>query len=304
MLVNRDQEFEAFVRKSRARLLRVATNLTAGDPHLAEDLVQTTLVRLYVAWPRARRTHVDAYATRTLVNSLIDQSRRPYVRRERPLDRLPERATAVTEREDDADTDVLDALGTLAPRMRTAVVLRHVEGFSLKEAADAMNCGVGNVKSQASRGLDKIRAALSRGSSCLSWISMESSASRDVSMVGPSTDIRVNPGRACGLPADEDRDLSSRWVPWRHGGTILLEGEPHDAAESRAVHGAPSRRRTRRKVGRAADAHHDPPRVAALLGISRSAAYRCAASGDLPTTHLGGRVYVVTARLQELLESA
>ena len=46
------------------------------------------------------------------------------------------------------------------------------------------------------------------------------------------------------------------------------------------------------------------PRAAKLLGISRSAAYRCAASGDLPTTHLGGRVYVVTRRLQELLESA
>jgi predicted DNA-binding transcriptional regulator AlpA len=44
------------------------------------------------------------------------------------------------------------------------------------------------------------------------------------------------------------------------------------------------------------------PRVAGLLGISRSAAYRCAASGDLPTTHLGGRVYVVTARLRSLLE--
>ena len=46
------------------------------------------------------------------------------------------------------------------------------------------------------------------------------------------------------------------------------------------------------------------PRAAELLGISRSAAYRCAASGDLPTTHLGGRVYVLTHRLQELLESA
>jgi hypothetical protein len=46
------------------------------------------------------------------------------------------------------------------------------------------------------------------------------------------------------------------------------------------------------------------PRAAALLGISRSAAYRCAASGDLPTAHLGGRVYIVTARLQQLLESA
>jgi excisionase family DNA binding protein len=46
------------------------------------------------------------------------------------------------------------------------------------------------------------------------------------------------------------------------------------------------------------------PRAAELLGISRSAAYRCAAAGDLPTTHLGGRVYVVTSRLQQLLESA
>jgi len=45
------------------------------------------------------------------------------------------------------------------------------------------------------------------------------------------------------------------------------------------------------------------PRAARILGISRSAAYRCAASGDLPTTHLGGRVYVVTARLRELLSA-
>ena len=46
------------------------------------------------------------------------------------------------------------------------------------------------------------------------------------------------------------------------------------------------------------------PKAARILGISRSAAYRCAASGDLPTAHLGGRVYVVTAKLRELLESA
>ena len=45
------------------------------------------------------------------------------------------------------------------------------------------------------------------------------------------------------------------------------------------------------------------PQAASLLGISRSAAYRCAACGDLPTTHLGGRVYVITARLQELLSA-
>lgn len=46
------------------------------------------------------------------------------------------------------------------------------------------------------------------------------------------------------------------------------------------------------------------PAVAKLLGISRSAAYRCASTGELPTRHLGGRVYIVTALLLELVSTA
>jgi excisionase family DNA binding protein len=42
------------------------------------------------------------------------------------------------------------------------------------------------------------------------------------------------------------------------------------------------------------------PRAAQLLGISRAAAYRLAAAGELPVRRLGGRVYVVTAGLREL----
>jgi excisionase family DNA binding protein len=45
------------------------------------------------------------------------------------------------------------------------------------------------------------------------------------------------------------------------------------------------------------------PQAAALLGISRAAAYRLAASGELPVRRLGGRVYVVTAGIQELVAS-
>ena len=45
------------------------------------------------------------------------------------------------------------------------------------------------------------------------------------------------------------------------------------------------------------------PRAAALLGISRAAAYRLVASGELPVRRLGGRVYVVTAGLQQLVAS-
>jgi Sigma-70 region 2 len=59
----RDEEFSAFVRTSRPELLRSARLLAAGDSHLAEDLVQTALARLYVAWPKVRRTGTQhAYA--------------------------------------------------------------------------------------------------------------------------------------------------------------------------------------------------------------------------------------------------
>jgi DNA-directed RNA polymerase specialized sigma24 family protein len=52
---SRDEEFSAFVRARRHELLRSACLLTAGDTHLAEDLVQTALAKLYLAWPRVSR---------------------------------------------------------------------------------------------------------------------------------------------------------------------------------------------------------------------------------------------------------
>ena len=45
------------------------------------------------------------------------------------------------------------------------------------------------------------------------------------------------------------------------------------------------------------------PRAAQLLGISRAAAYRFASAGDLPTKRLGRRIYVVSARLREFIET-
>jgi len=44
------------------------------------------------------------------------------------------------------------------------------------------------------------------------------------------------------------------------------------------------------------------PRAAKILGLSRSTAYRLAASGEIPSRRLGGRVYVVTAKLQAMVE--
>lgn len=85
MTDTRDDEFRAFVVRSRPGLVRTAT-LLGGDRHLAEDLVQTILTRIYVARPRIRSAEgPEAYARRALVNALIDERRRPLASQEVPL---------------------------------------------------------------------------------------------------------------------------------------------------------------------------------------------------------------------------
>lgn len=156
MRLTHEAEYEAFVLEHRGRLLATALHLT-GDIHLAEDLVQNALVRLYLAWGRARTTSTAAYTRRILVNSFADHHRRPWVRRERSAERLPD---GVVAEPPTTDPELLAALAALPPRMRAAVVLRHVEDLSVEEVADALGCSTGTVKSQTARGLDKLRAAL------------------------------------------------------------------------------------------------------------------------------------------------
>jgi RNA polymerase sigma-70 factor (ECF subfamily) len=52
------------------------------------------------------------------------------------------------------------ALGTLTPAVRAAIVLRHVDGLSVAETAEALRRPEGTVKAQVFRGLRELRAAL------------------------------------------------------------------------------------------------------------------------------------------------
>ena len=46
------------------------------------------------------------------------------------------------------------------------------------------------------------------------------------------------------------------------------------------------------------------PQAAALLGLKRASAYRYAAAGDLPVKRMGGRVYVITAKIRPLIDGS
>jgi RNA polymerase sigma-70 factor (sigma-E family) len=156
----RDEQFHEFVLYRRAGMVRTATLLTAGDPHLAEDLVQSTLTKLYVAWPSFQRAdNPDGYVRRALVNALTDERRRLWRRRERPVESLPDRAGAEPQTSEVAD-GLRQALRDLPPRMRAAVVFRYFYDLDVAQTADALGCSEGTVKSQTARALDRLRAVL------------------------------------------------------------------------------------------------------------------------------------------------
>lgn len=155
---DRDREFEEFALAQRSPLVRMARLLTAGDDALAEDLVQVTLTKLYVAWPRVRRAgNPVGYARTSLTHAFVDERRRPH-RRETPTDAVLD--TTSYDAHDVPAEAVLAALRDLPPRQRAVVVLRHWLDLDVAETARLLSCSPGTVKSQNAKALDHLRAAL------------------------------------------------------------------------------------------------------------------------------------------------
>ncbi|WP_436532159.1 SigE family RNA polymerase sigma factor [Actinoplanes sp. HUAS TT8] len=153
-----EQEFRGWAVAGRSGLRRTAF-LLSGDWYLADDLVQEALVRVYLAWSRLERDgEITAYARRVLLNLYLDYRRRPG-RRERPTDRIPDHAAPAGDGSDERDK-LLAALRQVPPRQRAVLVLRFWEDLSVEQAAHALGTSTGNVKSQTSRGLATLRAAL------------------------------------------------------------------------------------------------------------------------------------------------
>ena len=95
-MTERDADFTAYLQARQGRLLRTAYLLT-GDLHQAEDLLQASLAKLYLAWDKVReRDSVDAYVRRIMVNENNSLWRRAWKRRERSTDVLPRAGQCAT----------------------------------------------------------------------------------------------------------------------------------------------------------------------------------------------------------------
>ncbi|GGQ28599.1 SigE family RNA polymerase sigma factor [Streptomyces roseolilacinus] len=167
---SRTDEFLEFAAARSGHLFRSACLLTSGDTHLAEDLVQETLGRMYALWgrtgPIGRAARIDnpaAYAQTVLVRVFLSHRRRRAAA-ERPLGELPDSAHARTPGDDPAlRVALLDALAALAPKDRAVVVLRYWEDRSIEETARALQVSSAAVRTRSVRALARLRERLGGG---------------------------------------------------------------------------------------------------------------------------------------------
>jgi len=150
--------FAEYVSARWAALLRTAHLLT-GDSASAEDLVQTTLVKAYVAWQRITRADsVDAYIRKMLLNEYLSQQRKAGRRAARgPLVALAD--IAPTDPAEDR-LDLWATVQTLPPRQRAVLVLRYYEDLTEAETAHLLGITTGTVKSQTHAALRTLRGRL------------------------------------------------------------------------------------------------------------------------------------------------
>ncbi|MFI5934805.1 SigE family RNA polymerase sigma factor [Actinoplanes sp. NPDC051494] len=156
---DRDTEFRDFV-TAQMEPLRGLAYLTCGDWQVAEDAVLTVLSRLYVKWRRIGNP--ASYARTAVVRAAIDETRRPWWRREHAQsDAMPDRALpGDATRVVDEKLRVRAALQKVPARLRAVLTLRYLEGLSVRETAEVMGCPEGTVKSYTSRGLEELRTVL------------------------------------------------------------------------------------------------------------------------------------------------
>jgi RNA polymerase sigma-70 factor (sigma-E family) len=155
---DREREYTAFVEARVLSLRRTAYHL-CGSWHVAEELVQDALIKLYLKWNSVRGSaSLDGYVRQILVRTYLETTRRSWFRRILPTAEPPETAAVAV----DADhrMDLTAALARLPPGQRVVLVLRYFDGLDINETARVLGRSPGTVKSQTSLGLARLRELL------------------------------------------------------------------------------------------------------------------------------------------------
>jgi RNA polymerase sigma-70 factor (ECF subfamily) len=168
------QAFDLLVAKYQRRLMRLVSRIV-HDPAEAEDVVQETFIKAYRAIRHFRGdsafyTWLYRIGINTAKNFLASQSRRTPTSTENDAEQAESFDSGEQLRDINTPESVLAsqqiartvnaAMDALPLDLRTAIVLREIEGLSYEEIADIMACPIGTVRSRIFRARDVIAEKL------------------------------------------------------------------------------------------------------------------------------------------------
>jgi RNA polymerase sigma-70 factor (ECF subfamily) len=152
--------FGELVRRNQSPVRAFLTRMTRGDSHLADDLAQETFLK---AWQKLYTFRGTAKFSTWLFGIAVNEFRgAARKRKELALDdveNLPEEPAAGVHPE--LHLDLTEALKLLNSNERAAVLLCCQNGLSHEEAAQVLDCPLGTVKTNISRGKEKLKRRLS-----------------------------------------------------------------------------------------------------------------------------------------------
>lgn len=152
------------------RVYRLAYRLTGNRPD-AEDLTQEVFVRVFRSLHTYTPGTFEGWLHRITTNVFLDQARRKQrIRFDALSDERAERLRSASPAPEAAyadrtfDDDVEQALASLPPEFRVAVVLCDVEDLTYEEIAEITSAKMGTVRSRIHRGRSMLRHALAHRS--------------------------------------------------------------------------------------------------------------------------------------------
>jgi len=161
--------FDLLVRKYQHKVLKLVSRFVS-DQAEAEDVAQEAFIKAYRALPSFRGesafyTWLYRIAINTAKNALVSNRRRPvdfdldlqdpeqYERQARLKEGDTPEGLLLTE---EIRQTVQAAMAELPEDLRTAIMLRELEGLSYEEIAERMSCPVGTVRSRIFRAREAI----------------------------------------------------------------------------------------------------------------------------------------------------
>lgn len=156
---------EAHERRMYAVALRMCNNRED-----AQDCLQEAMLRIYKSIGSFKgQSSFSTWAYRITMNTCLDELRKKKNKQNTSLDSLLDVGWSPTDGRNAPEETAIQsevratlhhAIQELPEDMRSAIVLRDIQGLAYDEIAQALDVNVGTVKSRISRGREKLRAKL------------------------------------------------------------------------------------------------------------------------------------------------